>query len=490
VSRDLLLAIDQGTTSTRTLAFDRNLRPVAAAAVPLDTVHPQPGWVEQDPEAILESVVVTVGRVLDEVGGPEQIAAAGLDNQGETVVAWDAQTCRPLAPAVVWQCRRSGPIVEALRARGLEPAIHARTGLPLDPYFSAGKMTWLLDNVEAVGTAARAGTLRFGTVDAWLTARLGGAARTDPSTASRTQLLSLATLDWDPDLLGWFGVEPDWLPPIVDTTGDLGTLVAPTWRGDIALTAMACDQQAALAGHGAFDSGAMKATYGTGVFVVANAGDRRTPVDGVETSIGWRLADGATDAILQGGVFTAGALVDWLRDDLRLVQSAPETEALARTVPDTGGVRVLPALAGLGAPWWRPDARAAITGLTAASGRAHVVRAALDGIAHAVADLVEAIVPALPAPPVALRVDGGLTANGYLMERQAALLGVPVEIAATEESTALGTAVLAGMGAGILGPEAAARANPARVRIEPGLSARAREAERADWRAFVESSTG
>lgn len=488
MSADLILAVDQGTTSTRAIAYDRALSVVAQAAVPLETRHPRPDWAEQDPLEILDSVVETVTRVLDAVGGRARIAAAGLDNQGESVVAWEADTLVPLSPVVVWHCRRSLPIVERLRAAGAEPAVRERTGLPLDPYYSAGKLTWLLEHVPAVGAAARQGTLRVGTVDAWLTARLDeGRARTDPSTASRTQLFSLNELDWDPELGRLFGVPEAALPAIVPTAGDLGELRHPRWGGPLPLRALACDQQAALAGHGGFEPGALKATYGTGVFVVGNAGDRRRADPTLETSVGWRLADGGLATILQGGVFTAGAFIDWLRDELGCIADPRETETLARSVPDTGGVAVLPALAGLGPPWWRPDARAVVRGLSAGTGRAHLVRASLDGLAHLVADLVEAMIPALGTGPDRLRVDGGLTANGYLVSRQADVLGLPVEVAAAEESTALGIAGLAGLGAGLLGVEAIRRANPVRARFEPALSDAARRRERDAWRRFVES---
>ena len=288
MTQDLLVAIDQGTTSTRAIAFDRSLRPVASCSIRLETANPAPGWVEQDPEAIVDSVVASVASILEEIGGPGRVIAAGLANQGETVVAWDAEDGRALAPAIGWQCRRSLPIVERLRRAGLEDAIRERSGLPLDPYYSAGKLAWLLEHNEEVRSASAQGRLRFGTVDAWLTARLdGGDARTDTSTASRTQLLSLATLGWDDDLLGWFGVAGATLPRVVPTAGELGELAHERWRGALPLRAMSCDQQAALAGHGAFAPGAIKATYGTGVFVLANAGRHRDAVRGLETSIAW-----------------------------------------------------------------------------------------------------------------------------------------------------------------------------------------------------------
>jgi glycerol kinase len=471
------------------------LRPVAVASVALATAHPAPGWVEQDPEAIVESVVVSVARVLEEVGGTDRILAAGLDNQGETVIAWDADEGRALGPAIGWQCRRSLPIVERLRAAGLEGAIRERSGLPLDPYYSAGKVSWLLEHNEEVRAAATHGRLRFGTVDAWLTARLdGGDARTDTSTASRTQLMGLGTLTWDRDLLDWFGIAAATLPRVVATAGDLGQLAHPTWRGALPLRAMACDQQAALAGHGAFAPGAIKATYGTGVFVLANAGGRREATVGVETSIAWTLSGGptasdTTESVLQGGVFAAGALVDWLRDGLGLIQDAAATQAMAWSVPDTAGVTVLPALAGLGAPWWRPEARAVVAGLTAAATRAHVVRAALDGIAQRVADVVETMSAVLPDTPLRLRVDGGMTSNSYLMQRQADLLGLPVDVAAVEESTALGIAGLAGVGAGILELGALSSANPVKATYKPGLDSAARRDQREAWGRFVAAAS-
>ena len=481
----LILAIDQGTTSTRAIAFDLALRPVASAARPLETVHPRAGWVEQDPDAILASVEDSVAEVLEAVGGPDRIGCVGLDNQGETVVAWDAETGRALAPAIGWQCRRSLSIVERLAAAGHGAAIRSLTGLPLDPYFSAGKMTWLLENHPPVAAAALDGTLRLGTVDAWLTARLGdGGPLTDPSTASRTQLFGLRSLAWEPELLSLFGVDASWLPVVRSTTGDLGVLAGRR------LTALACDQQAALAGHGAFNVGAVKATYGTGVFVLANAGPRRDPAPGLEVSIAWRIGDEPAASALQGGVLTAGAMLDWLTDDLAIVASAAETEGLATAVTDSGGVRFLPALSGLGAPWYRPDARAVIGGLMLSTRREHLVRAALDGIAQRTCDIVEAVVDATGHAPPSLRVDGGLSANRWLMQRQADLLGIPVEVVLAAESTALGIAGLAGIGAGLLEPPSIAAANPVAALFEPNLSPGDRNRERATWRRFVEMSVG
>lgn len=486
MTAELILAIDQGTTSTRAIAFDRRLVPVASSSRVLETAHPKPGWSEQDPDAILESVVATVADVLGQVGGRDRIAATGLDNQGETVVAWDADTGATLAPAVLWECRRSQEIVERLSAAGREPEIRARTGLPLDPYYSAGKLAWLLANSDAVAAARTRGTLRLGTVDAWLTARLDdGRARTDVSTASRTQLANIGTCDWDDDLLGWFGVPRESLPPIVTSAGDLGAIRHEGWGGSLRLAAMACDQQAALAGHAGFQVGSAKATFGTGVFVLANAGPTPVIAAGIETSVAWSIQDGPPSYVLQGGVFSAGSFLGWLEHELRLIPDGDRTDGLATSFEDAGGVRVLPALSGLGAPWWRPRSRAVIAGLSGASRPEHIARAALDGIAQVTVDVVEAMTPRLPQAPTSLRVDGGLTGNGYLMERTADLLGIPVDVAQAPESTALGVAGLAGLGAGLLEASVIAAANPVRIRFEPRLTSIDRAAERDSWRHFV-----
>jgi glycerol kinase len=483
----LILAIDQGTSSTRTLAFDAGLRVVASAERRLSVSHPRPGWAEQDPLEILASVVETVTDVLRSVGGRERIAAVGLDNQGETVVAWDARDGQPLAPAILWQCRRSEAIVRGLADRGLGPAISDRTGLPLDAYFSAGKWRWLLDEVPEVAAAARAGTLRLGTVDAWLTARLGDVPRTDASTASRTQLFSLDGMAWDPELAAWFGVPLDTLPRVVPSAGQLGDIRHPAWGGSLPVRAMLCDQQAALAGHGCVEPGQLKATYGTGAFILADAGPSaaRRPA-GLLTSVAWSVEpEGATYAF-DGGVFSAGSLLDWLVD-MRLVDDGPDADRLAGTVPDTAGVAILPALGGLGAPWWDGEARGAITGISAATTRAHVARAAFDAIAHRVADIVEAMTPVLPSPPPRLRVDGGLSRSAVLVQRQADLLGIPVEIADNDESTALGVAAMAQVGDGRRSLASLAEIAGHGRQVVPAIASDRRLEERRRWRRYVEA---
>jgi glycerol kinase len=484
VSEQLIVAIDQGTSSTRAVAFDLQLRPMAHAARRLTVQHPKPGWVEQDPLEILESVIETSGAVIEAIGGPERVAAIGLDNQGETVVAWDGRSGSPLAPAVVWQCRRSEAIVAELAAHGDESWVRELTGLPLDPYFSAGKLTWLLRNVPAVRAAAEAGSLRLGTVDAWLSQHLAGEPLTDPSTASRTQLFELEALRWGDRLLQLFAVPREALPRVVPTAGELGEWRHPAWPDHpLPLRAMVCDQQAALAGHGCFVPGTAKATYGTGVFVLANAGTTPPPSGALLATVAWQLSgDEATSYALVGGVFAAGTLLEWL-ERLGLFSPAA-TEQLASSVADSGGVRLLPALAGLGAPWWRPEARGVIAGLTAAAGPAQLAHAALDGIAQRVADVVDAL-DAAGAGPSELRVDGGLAANGHLLQRQADLLGRPIVVGSEEEATVLGTAGLAGIGAGLLDRSVIASANPPRRVIPPRLAPAARAAEREGWHEFV-----
>ena len=494
MTRDLILAIDEGTSSARAIAYDASWQPIASAGRRLATSHPQPGWAEQDPEAILRAVVDVVQEVLDRVGGRGRIAAVGLANQGETVVAWDRASGAPLAPAILWSCRRSQPIVDRAAAGGHGPRVRELTGLPLDPYFSASKLRWLVEEVPAVAAAAADGRLAVGTVDAWLTARLGGrgpgptGARTDPSTASRTQLLGLAELDWQEDLLGIWDVPRSVLPAIVPTTGNLGELMEASWGGALPLRAMVCDQQAALAGQGGHRVGATKATFGTGVFVLANAGAAvPAPPDGILATVAWVDAEGRPTYALDGGVFSAGSLLDWLHADLGVVDVPAALDALAAGASDAGGVRILPALAGLGAPWWEPEARVVVAGLSAATRRPHLARAALDAIAARTADVVEAMAPAIPAAgrDAPLRVDGGLTGSVLLVQRLADLLGRPVEVAADSESTALGTALLAAIGAARLDePGAAAIAATARA-IEPAIDGTARATERDAWRDFV-----
>jgi glycerol kinase len=473
----LLLGVDEGTSAVKAIVFDEELRPLREARREKPLSHPRPGWVEQDPEVVLTAVIDAIAELLGEVDGE---VVCGLDHQGESVLAWDAESGAPMTPIVTWQDKRSQEVLDRLEREGRADEVRELSGMPLDPYFSAGKIAWLLEHDEAVAKAADAGTLRIGTVDSFLCDRLGAGFRTDPSTASRTQL---GAPDWDPRLLDLFGVPRELLPELTDTAGDLGVLRHESWPVELPLRARCVDQQAALAGAGCVEPGRTKASYGTGVFVLAHVGDERpAPVGGLLPTVAWRV-DGKVEWALDGGVFTAGALIDWLSRDLGL---APDAAAFARAageVEDAGGVRVLPALAGLGAPWWQPNARAAVAGLTAGTRRGHVARAALEAIAWRVADVVETVRE--NAAVDVLRVDGGLTRDTLLLQLQADAAGVPVERGAID-ATAAGAAALAAVGAG-LWPSTGAIADrvPVGERVEPRRDAAWRGEQHDAWREFV-----
>jgi glycerol kinase len=507
VSSGLLLGIDGGTTAVKAALFDLELRAVAEARRPVPVTHPQPGWVEQDPELIVQAVVDAVAEVLEHADGRE-VLAAGLDHQGESVLAWDAGSGRALTPVVVWQDKRQEALLAELESGGAGARIVERSGLPLDPYFSAGKLAWLLANDDAVQVARDAGTLRLGTVDAFLVERLGGRFATDLSTASRTQLLAAGGRDWDEELLAAFGVRREWLPTLGPTFGALGELHHERWPVALPLAAQLIDQQAALAGSGAVRPGEFKATYGTGVFVLGRT-DGLIRAEGLLPTVAWAApgtggwADIAGEAgtgassdarlgevsyALDGGVFAAGSLLDWLAEGLGLAPDAPALAAAAASVPGSAGVLVLPALAGLGAPWWRSEAHGMIAGLHPGVGPAHVGRAALEAIAWRVADIVEAM--AQSAPVEILRVDGGLTNNDTLLRIQADALGLPLTVGRAD-TTVLGATMLAGVGAGVFASveDAAQRLPPGRA-IEPVLGAAERLAQRQRWRAFVQAGAG
>jgi len=473
-----LLGIDEGTSAVKAVIYDAELRPLAEARREKRLSHPRPGWVEQDPEEVLGAVVGAVSDVLARSPGP--IGACGLDHQGESVLAWDAESGQALTQVVTWQDKRSQEVLERLERDGHAEEVRERSGLPLDPYFSAGKLAWLLERDEKVGAAREAGTLRLGTVDSFLCDRLGAGFATDPSTASRTQL---GAPDWDPRLCELFGVPSDALPSILDTAGDLGTISHPDWPVSLPLRARCVDQQAALAGSGCVTAGLAKATYGTGVFVLAHVGEERPdPGGGLVPTVAWRV-DGRVEWALDGGVFTAGELLEWMTRDLGLAPDPGALSGAATEVEDAGGVRVLPALAGLGAPWWRPEARAVISGLSSSSRPAHIARAALEGLAWRVADVISAIRES--AEIEALRVDGGLTRSELLLRLQADAAGVPIERGAVD-ATAAGAAALAAVGAGIF--ESVAEIGD-RIetgeRFEPRRDARWRDAEHQAWREFV-----
>jgi glycerol kinase len=445
--------------------------------------------VEQDPELILQAVVEAVAEVLERADGRE-VLAAGLDHQGESVLAWDRDSGHALTPVIVWQDKRQEALLAALGDTAGGTHAVERSGLPLDPYFSAGKLAWLLANDEAVRGARDAGTLRLGTVDAFLVDRLGGRFATDLSTASRTQLLARGGRDWDEELLAAFRVRREWLPALGPSFGSLGELRHERWPVALALAAQLVDQQAALAGSGAVRAGELKASYGTGVFVLGRTREALL-AGGLLPTVAWAAPDAAGTIgevvhALDGGVFAAGSLLDWLAEGLGLAPDAATLAGAAAGVSDSAGVTMLPALAGLGAPWWRPDAHGVIAGLHPGVRSAHVARAALEAIAWRVADIVEAF--AAVSPVELVRVDGGLTNDETLLQIQADALGLDLRVGPAD-TTVLGAAMLAGVGAGVFASvEDAALRLPTGRTIEPRADARWRTARRERWRTFVPDS--
>jgi glycerol kinase len=475
----LLLGIDEGTTGVKATLFDRELHPVREARRDKANRHPRTGWVEQDGEEVLAAVVDAVAELLADA--PAEVAACGLDHQGESVLAWDGESGSPLTPIVVWQDKRSQEVLDRLARH--EDEVRERSGLPFDPYFSAAKLAWLLEHEEAVQRAHAAGTLRMGTVDSFLCDRLGAGFATDASTASRTQLHALGRPGFDERLAELFGVPLDVLPEVRDTAGELGTLRHESWPVELPLRGQVVDQQAALAGAGCVVPGRVKATYGTGVFVLGHAGGEvPRPAGGLLPTVAWRI-DGRTEYAIDGGVFAAGAMLEWMCRELGVADRPAALAELARGTEDSAGARVLPGLAGLGAPWWRPDARAVLAGMHGGTTRAHMARAALDGIAWRVADVVEAMRESVEVS--SLRVDGGLTNEPLLLQLQADAIGVPVE-AAGADATVLGAAVLAAVGSGTIGSLAeAAELLPIDRTVEPRRDGAWRAGEHERWRAFV-----
>jgi glycerol kinase len=479
VSGRYVLGVDEGTTGVKAALFDEELKLVAEARRDKRNRHPRAGWVEQDATEVLSAVVDAIGEVM--AAAPGEVVACGLDHQGESVLAWDAESGEPLSPIVVWQDKRSQEVLDGMASE--EAAIQAASGLPFDPYFSAAKMAWLLQHSEPVRRAGAEGRLRMGTVDSFLCDRLGAGFATDPATASRTQLQRIDAAGWDADLCRRFGVPATVLPQLRDTTGALGVLEHPSWPSAVPLCAQTVDQQAALAGAGAVSRGLVKATYGTGVFVLAHVGtDVPEPAGGLLPTVAWRIG-GQLEYALDGGVFAAGSMLEWMCSSLGIAESPPALSELAREAPDSGNARVLPALAGIGAPWWRPDARAVLAGLDGATTRAMVARAALEGITWRVADVISAVRESVPVD--SLRVDGGLTREPLVLQLQADAIGAPVE-AAGPDATVLGSAALAAVGAGLIGSlSEAAELLPAERRVEPERDDSWREREHERWRQFV-----
>ena len=476
-----ILALDQGTTGSTALVVASNGSVLGRGYHEIPQFYPAPGLVEHDAEVLFRTAIAAGRDALRAAAVP--VGAIGITNQRETVVLWDRTTGVPIGRAIVWQDRRTSARCAELRASGHEAALRAKTGLLLDPYFSATKLEWLLRD-PAIRARADAGTLCAGTVESWLVARLtnGAAHVSDMTNSSRTMLADVRTGEWDDELLALFGVPRQILPRVVASAGVIGTAAAEWFGNEIPIAGLAGDQQAALFGHGCVSPGMAKVTYGTGAFLLRFAGGQAVPpgADGILTTI----AVGATGQrawALEGSVFIAGAAVQWLRDGLRLIADASETAAIAASVPDTGGVVLVPAFTGLGAPYWNAEARGTITGLTRGTTRAHLVRATLESIAQQTTDLVESM-----GGVTALRVDGGAAQNDWLMQMQADLLGVPVERPAVVDLTAYGAARLAAVGIGADLPPATALGG--RTVFEPRQGADWRAARRAEWRRAVKSS--
>lgn len=485
-----LLALDQGTTSSRAILFDLNGHPVAMSQQEFAQIYPQPGWVEHNAFEIWISQLQTAKLAIEKAQiDVSQIAAVGITNQRETTVLWDRQTGEAVYHALVWQDRRTAEMCDRLRASGYEGVFRQKTGLVLDPYFSGTKLAWLLDNVPGLRERAGAGELAFGTVDSWLVYNLTGGKvhATDVSNASRTLLFNLHTLEWDPQLLGILGIPRSVLPQVKPSAGLFGYLSPELLGAEIPITGVAGDQQAALFGQGCFSPGMAKNTYGTGCFMLMNTGNH--PVEskqGLLSTIAWQLEGQAPQYALEGSVFIGGAVVQWLRDGLGILQHSSEVEALAASVPDSAGVYLVPAFVGLGTPYWDAYARGALLGLTRGSTKAHIARAALEAIAYQSSDVLSAMEADSGLPLSELRVDGGATVNNLLMQFQADILGKPVLRPQVTETTALGAAYLAGIGANLLSPEQIGQRWALQQRFEPQMSPTERQEHVHGWKKAVE----
>ncbi len=485
-----LLALDQGTSSSRAMLVDAAGLPVGMAQRELGQHYPQPGWVEHDPEEIWEGQLAAARQVLEQSGvSARDVAAIGITNQRETTLIWDRATGRAVHRAIVWQDRRTAAACARLRAEGWDDEVARRTGLVLDPYFSASKLQWLLERVDGLRARAEAGELAFGTVDSWLLYRLTGGAvhATDVTNASRTLLFDIHRLRWDEALLDAFGIPAALLPEVRPSAGAFGQAL-PEWLGaPLPITGVAGDQHAALFGQGCLREGMAKNTYGTGAFLVVHTGDRPLRAPGLLTTLAWQLRGEPAAYAVEASIFIAGAAVQWLRDGLGIIRTSDEIGPLAERAADSGGVYFVPALTGLGAPHWDPAARGLIVGLTRGSGAAHLARATLEAIAYQTRDAVEAMETA-GVRLSELRVDGGAARNGLLLQLQADTLGVPVLRPAVTETTAMGAAALAAVGAGLWSPAEVAARWRLDGRFEPAPDAPLRGAGYAGWRRAVARS--
>lgn len=481
-----LLAIDQGTTSSRAILFDAGLRPLAVAQEEFAQHFPRSGWVEHDPGDLWASTAATCRAAIERAGlRAGDIAAIGITNQRETTLLWDARDGRPLHRAIVWQDRRTAPLCARLGAEGVEAEVRARTGLLLDPYFSATKLVWLLDNVEGARAAARAGHLRFGTVDTWLLWNLTGGAvhATDATNASRTMLYDIRRGCWDETLLALFDIPASLLPEVRDCAGSFGETRADLFGRPIPILGVAGDQQAAAMGQACFLPGMVKATFGTGCFALLITGERLVESrNRLLGTIAWQL-EGRVSYALEGAIFIAGAVVQWLRDGLGIIARAEEAEVLAARADPRSGVYLVPAFTGLGAPWWDSAARGAIYGLTRDTGRAELARAALESVGYQTRDLLDAMQADMEGLEArVLRVDGGMSRSDWMMQFLADILGAPVDRPAGTETTALGAAWLAGLAAGMVpGPQEMVGAWASARRFEPAMAPEMRDSLLTGW---------
>lgn len=492
-----LLALDQGTSSSRSIVFDEHGHAVAQAQLELPQIYPRPGWVEHDPREIWRTQLATAREALAKAGlAASDIRALGITNQRETTVLWNRQTGQPVHHAIVWQDRRAEPACAELREQGHAARIQAKTGLLIDAYFSGTKLQWLLDHLAGAREAAERGELAFGTVDSWLIWQLTGGKRhvTDVSNASRTMLFNVHTNQWDEELLALLRIPRSLMPEVLPSSADFGRTDADVLGGAVAIGGVAGDQQSALFGQACFSAGMAKNTYGTGCFMLMHTGSQfQTSQNGLLTT---SAAQPGTqpEFAMEGSVFVGGAVVQWLRDGLRAISGSSEVQSLAESVPDSGGVMMVPAFTGLGAPYWKPNARGTITGLTRGTTLAHIARAALESIAYQSAALLSAMsrdaVAAGGAPVSELRVDGGACVNNLLMQFQADLLGIPVVRPAVVETTALGAAYLAGLASGVYGSTAElSQLWRAERRFVPTLPRAQAEALMAQWELAVRRAT-
>jgi glycerol kinase len=486
----MLLAIDQGTTGTTCLVFDLGGELLGRAYREFTQHFPRPGWVEHDAAEIWDVSHAVAGEALDDAGvGPGELEAVGITNQRETVVVWDPETGEPLHRALVWQDRRTAARCDELREQGEEDGVRATTGLVLDPYFSATKIEWLLRNVDGLAQRAREGRAVFGTIDAWMIHKLSGEHVTDPTNASRTLLMDLRTGAWDPGMLELFGVPERSLPAIRPSCGELARTRPDVFHGhDVPIAGVAGDQQAALFGQRCLEPGLGKNTYGTGSFVLLNQGTAVPDAPpGLLSTVAWQIGRSTTYA-LEASIFVTGAAVQWLRDGLGIIGAAEETEELARSLDSNDGVYFVPALTGLGSPHWDPYARGTIVGLTRGATRAHLARAALEAMAYQAVDAIRAMEDAGSEPLEELRADGAATVNRWLMQFQADVLGVPVAVPEIAETTAMGAALLAGVGANLLTLDQVRGIGDERARYEPRIGEDERAALLDGWHRALERS--